>query len=288
MATRRGLVLLLAVLLLLAACDAGISSVTGASVTPVPTITSAHREKVTAQYCADDTGSYPHEDFRGANRLVAQSVVDAVTPNTDGLTLYATLINSRTFDPASSLDPFIIPAIPAYPTLPAPVATPTQGNPISYEKEKRDAAAKQDAAISAYNDQMAAATKQLADLKKQVTTDTARLVNLDPPVDEIATSVWGCLQRARERFQGVTGKKYLIIASDMENNTNVDYTTDFTRTRALDGVTVAVVYYYCADARTCQSKTAQWQGIFAAAGAASATFTDPAQSSVLNNLFGGA
>jgi hypothetical protein len=273
--------------LLLTACEGGLSSAVGASITPAPTMTSAHRDKTTIQYCVDDTGSYPRDDFRGANQLIAQSLIDAVTPNSDGLILYATLINSKTFDSSSTLDPFQIPATAAYPTLPTPLLTPTEGNPISYAKEKQAAQAKNDDAITAYNDQVAAVRKQLDDLKQQVSADATRLVNLNPAVDHTATSVWGCLQLARTRFQQHPGTHYLVIASDLENNTSVDYTADFQGMRALDGVHVAIVYYYCATASGCQTKTAQWQSIFARSGAASVTFTDPAQSKPLTTLFGG-
>ena len=62
MAVRRGIFLLLAIMLL-AGCDAGLSSAVGSSITPAPTMTSAHRDKTTIQYCVDDTGSYPRDDF---------------------------------------------------------------------------------------------------------------------------------------------------------------------------------------------------------------------------------
>ena len=286
MAVRRSAFILLAAFLL-ASCDAGLSSTAGASITPAPTMTSVHRDKTTIQYCVDNTGSYPRDDFHGANQLLAQNLVNAVVPNSDGLTLYATLINSKTFDASSTLDPFQIPAIAAYPSLPAPIPTPTEGNPISYAKEKQAAQAKNDDAIRAYNDQLANTKKQVDDLKKQVAADTNRLVNLNPAVDRDATSVWGCLQLARTRFQQNPGTHYLVIASDMENNTSVDYTADFQRNKGLDGVNVAVVYFYCSNARSCQSTTAQWQNIFTSSGAASVKFSDPAQSTSLKNLFGG-
>jgi hypothetical protein len=285
MAVRRGIFLLLA-LLLLAGCDAGLSSAVGSKITPAPTITNLHRDKTTIQYCVDDTGSYPRDDFRGANQLIAQSLVDAVTPNSDGLTLYATLINSKTADSSSTLDPFQIPSIAPYPSLPAPIPTPTEGNPISYAKEKQAAQAKNDDAIKAYNEQLASVKKQVDDLKQQVASDANRLVNLNPAVDRDATSVWGCLELARQKFKDNPGKHYLVIASDMENNTNVDKTADFVQTRALDGVNVYVVYFYCSNARSCQNTTAQWQNIFTSSGAASVKFSDPAQSKTLKNLFG--
>jgi hypothetical protein len=285
MAVRRS-VILQQTSALLAGSDAGLSSAVGASITPAPTMTSAHRDKTTIQYCVDDTGSYPRDDFHGANQLIAQSLVDAVEPNSDGLTLYATLINSKTADSSSTLDPFQIPSIAPYPSLPAPIPTPTEGNPISYAKEKQAAQAKNDDAIKAYNDQLASVKKQVEDLKKQVGSDANRLVNLNPPVDPAATSVWGCLELARQKFKDNLGKHYLVIASDMKNNTNVDKTADFVQTHALDGVTVYVVYFYCSNARSCQSTTAQWQNIFTSSGAASVKFSDPAQSKTLNNLFG--
>jgi hypothetical protein len=286
MAVRRSVILLLAILLL-AGCDGGLSSAAGASITPAPTMTSAHRDKTTIQYCVDDTGSYPREDFQGANKLIAQNLVNAVTPNSDGLTLYATLINSKTFDSSSTLDPFQIPAIAPYPSLPAPIPTPTEGNPISYAKEKQAAQAKNDDAIKSYNDQLASVKKQVEDLKKQVSSDTNRLVNLNPAIDPAATSVWGCLELARDKFKDNPGKHYLVIASDMKNNTNVDKTSDFQSSQALKDVHVAVVYFYCSNARSCQSTTAQWQNVFTGSGAASVKFTDPAGSQSLTNLFAG-
>jgi hypothetical protein len=73
----------------------------------------------------------------------------------------------------------------------------------------------------------------------------------------------------------------------MENNTSVDYTADFQSSQALKDVHVAVVYFYCSNARSCQSTTAQWQNIFTSSGATSVKFSDPAQSKTLTNLFGG-
>jgi hypothetical protein len=97
--------------------------------------------------------------------------------------------------------------------------------------------------------------------------------------------VWGCLQLARTRFQQNPGAHYLVIASDMENNTSIDYTADFQSSQALKDVHVAVVYFYCSNARGCQSTTAQWQNVFTNSGAASVKFTDPAGSQSLTNLF---
>jgi hypothetical protein len=273
--------------LVLSAC--ALSSATpGAAVTPVPTVIAPQRPPVLVQFCTDDTGSYPRGFFLAANKKVADSLAQAVVPNSSGLILYATLITSRTYDPTNTLYPFIIPAIGNYPTLPTPLPTPSEGNPISYSATATASANQQDAAIRAYNAQMAAVNTQLQLTRTQITHDAKRLTSWNPRVDSTATSVWGCLQLARQRFASQPGVKYLIIDSDMQNNTDIDYTSDFESTKALNGVHVHVIYYYCQVAGSCQDLQAQWTRVFTGSGAASVKFDDPSQSDALPNLFGGA
>ena len=182
--------LLTAVLLatFLAACDAGISSVAGARITPAPTVTSPHRSAVLVQYCADNTGISPLDDFHRANQLVARSLVAAVRPNTEGLTMYVTRFASNTFDPANSLPPFLIPATPAYPALPT-APTRATGNPISYPATATAAADEHNAAIAAYNDEVTQVNAQLTTLRAQVAQDAQQLSSWNPPIDERATSL---------------------------------------------------------------------------------------------------
>jgi hypothetical protein len=272
----------------LGACALTSSATAGTAITPVPTITVPHRPPVLVQFCTDDTGSYPRGDFVLANRKVADSLAQSVVPNSSGLILYATLITSMTYDPTNTLNPFIIPAIDNYPTLPTPQPTPSESNPVSYSATATAAAGQEDAAIGAYNAQMAAFTTQLQKARTQVSNDAKRLTSWNPPVDTTATSVWGCLQLARQRFASQPGVKYLIIDSDMQNNTTVDYTADFTSSKALKGVNVHVIYYNCQVAGSCQDLQAKWTGVFTGSGAASVKFDDPAQSDALPNLFGGA
>jgi hypothetical protein len=273
--------------LALAACTLTTNGAPGVQVTPVATITTPHRGPVIVQYCADDTGSYPRGDFQGANALLAKSLPPAVIPNSEGLILYATLISSDTFDPSNTLAPFLIPAIPAYPPLPLP-PTPTNNNPVTYSATATALASQQGPAITAYNAQVAAITAQVDSTRNQVTADTKRLTSWNPPIDSRATSVWGCLQLARQRFASHPGAKYLIIASDMQNNTDVDFTADFRSSQALKGVNVQVIFYYCQTAGACESLASSWQHIFITSGASSVQFNDPAQSKTLPNLFGGA
>lgn len=271
--------------LLLVAC---VTTVTpGLQVTPVPTVEAPHRGPVLVQYCVDDTGSYPRGLFSGANKLVASSLVLSVVPNSEGLVLYATQITSTTFDASNTLAPFVIPPISNYPALPTPLPTTADANPVSYSATATAAANQNSVAIAAYNATMATVNTRLDVTKSQVADDAKRLTSWNPPVDATATSVWGCLQLARQRFSGQPGAKYLIIASDMDNNTNVDFTGDFTATQALKGVSVHVIFYYCQTAGTCQDRATYWQRIFSASGARSIKFDDPAQSQAVANLFGG-
>jgi hypothetical protein len=270
---------------LLAACDAGISTIGGASITSAPTVSSPHRGPVLVQYCADNTGIYPLEDFHRANQLVAASLVAAVRANTEGLTLYVTRFASDTFDPANSLPPFLVPATPAYPALPTP-PTPTVSNPISYPATATAAAKQQSAAITAYNTEVAGVNAQLSAIRAQVAKDTEGLSNWNPPIDDRATSLWGCLQLARQRLTGPAETKYLIIASHLKYTTGVDYTADFQASQALVGVHIHVIYQYCQNANICQSLTAKWGQVFTTSGAASVRFDDPAQSATLNDPFG--
>jgi hypothetical protein len=269
----------------LAGCDAGISSLRGAAITAAPTVTSPHRGPILVQYCADNTGIYPLDDFHRANQFVASSLVAAVRANMEGLTLYATRFASNTFDPVNSLPPFVVPATPAYPDLPTPPPTPADNNPVSYPATATAAASQRNTAIAAYNTEVARVNSQLTTIRAQVAQDAQRLSGWNPPSDERATSLWGCLQLARQRFAGQAATKYLIIASDMKYTTNVDYTADFQSSQALQGVHVQVIYQYCQTAAICQSLDASWGQIFTTSGAASDRFDDPAQSATITDLF---
>jgi hypothetical protein len=282
------LTLLLTLLLAmqLTACDAGISSVAGARITPAPTVTSPHRGPILVQYCADNTGIYPLDDFHQANQFVARSLVTAVRANTEGLTLYATRFASNTFDPANTLPPFVIPATPAYPDLPTPLPTPTVNNPVSFPATATAAATGHNTSIATYNAEMARVNAQLTAVRAQVAQDAQRLSGWNPPSDERATSLWGCLQLARQRLGGQATTKYLIIASDMRYTTGVDYTADFQASQALQGVHVHVIFQYCQNASICQSLDASWGQIFTSSGAAAVRFDDPAESATIPDLFG--
>jgi hypothetical protein len=288
-APRRLAVALLALCLPLVACANLLTTVAPrALVTPAPSVALAHRGPILIQFCSDDTGSYPRGDFALANRMVASNLVASVRANSDVLVLYATAITSDTFNSANTLAPFVIPAMANYPALPTPLPTPSQANPVSFSATATAVANENSIGISAYNAGVATVDNRVTVIRQQVTADAARLSSWDPPIDATATSIWGCLQLARQRFAGQPGAKYLIIASDMDNNSSVDYTPDFTASQALKGVIVHVIFYVCQTASQCQDRESSWLPILRGAGAASVAFDDPAQSQALPSLFGGA
>jgi hypothetical protein len=275
--------------LLLGACALTSTNTAGPLVTPIPTVTVPQRPPVIAQYCVEDTDAYPRVEFTTANKKVAGSLQNAVVPNSMGLNLYASLIVSNTLEAGNTKYPFLIPPIANYPALPTPLPTPADSNPISYGATATAAANAQNAAIQDYNNQMIAFNNQLQDEKTQVTNDTQRLITWNPQTDHGAyISVWGCLQLARNRFSGQAGTKYLIIASTMDDTSGQDYTSDFASSKALQGVIVNVIYFYCTTADPCQNAKQYWSSVFTSAGAASVQYYDPAESNALPTVFGGA
>jgi len=285
---RKRLLAVAAASLLLVACGSTVAKMT---ITPLPTINAPARPHTLVQYCVDDTGSYDRSYFRQANDLVAQNLINAVQANSDELTLYATAITSDTAKSENTLPAFVIPATGQAPML-GLTPTPTPGDPDSFNAgavrtKIEDANATQ---TTSYNQQMATYVKSLQSVQDKVKADTARLHNWNPKIDSSATSVFGCLALAQQRFQGASGKKYLIIASDMGNNTCVDCVS-----LQLSGVNVHVIYFASNNAVEAQQKQDYWQGVFTQAGvsASNLKFDDPASSQGLaaqSNLplFGGA
>ena len=273
--------------LLLVACGTTVAKV---AITPLPTLDAPARPHTLVQYCVDDTGSFDRQYFHQANALVAQNLVNAVQPNSDELTLYATAITSDTAKSENTLPAFVIPATGQPPAL-ALTPTPTPGDTDSFnagavKSKVADANATQ---TTTYNQAMEIYVQNLQSVRDKVTQDSKRLTDWNPKVDARATSIYGCLALAQQRFQGVSGKKYLIIASDMANNTCVDCVH-----LKLNGVSVHVIFFKSDNAVEAQQKQAYWQDVFTQAGvsASQLRFDDPASSQGLAAqsklpLFGG-
>lgn len=234
------------------------------------------RPQLLIQYCDDDTGSYKRSLFFQANTVIASSLESAVTANQEGVTLYATAITHNTFDPSNTLDPaFQIPALPGYPTPPTPVPTKPSDNPVFDPATATTVESQTLNGIASYNQNVVSIDAMIQNAKTGVQQDVNRLTKWKPPIDPIATSVLGCFQLAATRFQGQSGVKMLYIASDLENNTDVDYTQNFVKSRGLNGAIVHVIFFYSKNAARDQQKRSQWCPYLKEAGATSVIFSEP-------------
>lgn len=272
------------------ACSMG-TSITPHSAPPLPTLAvrsqpATSRAPLLIQFCNDDTGSYPRKDFQGSNQLMASSLEQAVSANQQGVTLYATAITHNTFDPSNTLNPaFIIPAIAAYQTPPTPVPTHAPQDPVTDPATATAISEQTSSGIATYNGTVATLDQTIDKVKADVKQDVTRLTSWNPKVDDIATSILGCFQLAASRFQGQSGAKLLYIASDLENNTDVDYTKSFVVSHGLTGVIVHVIYFVSPSATRDQQKRAQWCPFLKKAGATAVLFSDPTASPTLSDVF---
>ncbi len=275
-------------LLTFGACSAT-QTIGGGTPVPMSTLTTRTQSAVTrpalvVQYCDDTTGSYPRSDFVGANRLMATTLTTAATANQGGVTLYATAITHNTFDSHNTLAPFHIAAIPSYGSQPTPWPTQAPENPVTDNATATAVAVQTGKGIATYNAGAAQVDQQLQQAQAAINNDAKRLTAWNPPVDHVATSVLGCLQLAAQRFQGQPGQKMLYIASDMQNNTNVDATKNFAKDHKLSGVIVHVIYFYSPFASENQQKITYWCGLLTSAGAQTVIFSDP-EMAFNGNLF---
>ncbi len=244
------------------------------------------RQALVIQFCNDDTGSYPRNYFVGASKLMASSLVETVTANQQGVTLFATAITHNTFDPSNTLSPaFTTPSIPAYSLTPTPVPTLRLSDPFTDPPIETAIANKTAQGIVTYNTSVTALDQTIAKAKSTVAADTKRLTAWNPPVDYTGTSILGCFKLAAERFQGISGTKMIYIASDLENTTDIDYTQSFVTSHSLAGVIVHVIFFYNTDAAQAQQKKSQWCPYLKSAGAKAVVFNDPASSPYLSDVF---
>lgn len=287
--------IILCIMMLICVVIAGCADPTGTvrppSGSPMPTIAARSQPNPTRpalliQFCNDDTGSFPRKDFQGANKLIASSLLQSVTANQGGVTLYATAITHNTFDSSNTLAPaFTIPAIPAYGVPPTPLPTIAAENPVTDPPTQTAIADQTAKGASDYNDAVAVVDQKISAAKAALTSDTQRLIGWNPPMDNIATSILGCFQLAASRFQNQPGAKLIYIASDLENNTDVDYTQSFVKDRSLADAIVHVIFFVSPSAARDQQKRAEWCPLLKAAGAKAVLFSDPNSSPTLSDIF---
>lgn len=229
----------------------------------------------TIAFCNDESGSYPISYFEAAARKVAGWVDQLVQPGQAGSTIYARYINSDSYSDSAYYITIDVPSIDYEPAEPTPLPTPPPLNPPA----RATATAATLATQTAYNDQKDAIDKQLADGKKIVKAQTDHLRQM-PHFTAGSSDIWGCFQKATDLFAGVTGPKYLVIASDMEivgpqQKVKVN----------LNGANVTVINYKCYDASSCYSRENYWTTALKGVHMGSMHFLDPETTSQKQQLF---
>jgi len=227
------------------------------------------------QGCLDVTGSYPRDDFNQAKQAIADAADSSVVPNTDGLTVYTGLIEANSWQEENT--PLIeVPKIAADPAPPVmlPPPTPT-GDPFTDGKGLANVHASNAQAQAHYQDVLKKQHAELARIRALVHVQTNRLRTYVPP-SAGSTDVFGCIERAAKRLQGVRADRLVLVASDLQNNSMAEYVSGLD----LAGVRVKVFYHYCADAALCESTDAWFVNLCRHAGA-SITFFDVEESKAL-------
>jgi hypothetical protein len=214
--------------------------------------------------CLDTPPIFAAHYFHEAATAIANKIDTAVTVNQGGMVVYVTLITHDSFQ--NNAFQF---SVPAFPADPAPPVKAAQGdNPYD------NATAQQDYQNAFASWQVALVTQhqKLAGLRSQVKQETDKMRSEGAPYDNTGADVFGCLDTASQHFQGVTGEKFLLIASPLINNTLLQAATI-----SLAGVSVRVIWHTCTIASICQSNDANWKKRFLQFGAKDVQFYDPAQ-----------
>lgn len=281
------LILLLATLLLESCGSLGLPDPpTQTKATPISSIEQpiemAHQPYRVVQYCADITSSYPRKDFQEANNAVANWIDQAVEPNESGLVVYVNLINSNSFDPSSTVLTIIVPPFPADTPRPEQLPPPKPTGNYMLDAQNKDTVRHENADLfNAWQQTLKEHHRKLVQLRQAIKVQTDMLRALNPSLDTVSTDEFGCVKRASLRFQNIAGRKILLLATDLENNTWQEWTPEY----PLVGGRVEVIWHYCLNAPECDENESNWQHTFTQAGAVSIAMYDPARSLTISNPF---
>ena len=216
------------------------------------------------QICLDTPPLYPESLFRNAAIAIADRIDSSITVNFGGMEVYVTLITHDSYQ--DDILQFSIPALPADPSKPQLV----QSNNVY---DNADANSTYQNELASWQEELVRQHHNLAELRTQVKQYTNKLRSLPDPYDDTGADLWGCLQDATLHFQQA-GEKYLLIASALVNNTDLQKSTYIN----LSGASVRGIWRICQVAAACQASNAYWTHIFLKDGAKAVSFYDPASS----------
>src|SRR6266487_2919438 len=216
------------------------------------------------QICLDTPPIYPDRLFHDAANAIADRIDSSITVNFGGMEVYVTLITHDSYQ--DDVLQFSIPAFPADPSKPQLVQSPNVYNDADENSTyQNELASWQQALVSQHH--------KLAELRKQVEQYTNKLRSLPDPYDDKGADLWGCLQDATLHFQQA-GEKYLLIASALVNNTDLQKSANIN----LSGASVRLIWRICQVAATCQASNAYWTHVFLKDGEKAVSFYDHASS----------
>lgn len=216
------------------------------------------------QICLDTPPIYPERFFRAAANAIADRIDSAITVNFGGMEVYVTLITHDSYQ--NDTLQFSIPAFPADPSKPQLV----QSNNV-YNNADADSAYQNQ--LASWQQSLVIQHHKLAELRQQVKRYTDELRALPDPFDDQGADVFGCMQDATLHFQQA-GEKYLLIASALVNNTDLQQSAYIN----LSGASVRVIWRICQVAAICQASNGYWTQVMLKDGAKAVSFYDPASS----------
>lgn len=269
--------------MILSGCDLGPGSATGSTNTvqaqsgaPMPAV--AHRGRLYIQIDPDVTGSYPRSLLQQFLQQMGSWIGALPQVNSEPATIYITYLNHAPYLPASSPLSFTLAGVPDWPQLQTTPVPSCPNQPYACIPAQETVTAHNSAATVTYQQQLQEVKGQLQAAQQKAQQYSQQVQALNPAIDDKATSVYGVLNLASERFSGVTGDKWLILASDLGNNTAIDEIAP-----DLTGVHVLVLDLYCTSAVSCSQMKTTWKAVFTRAHVASVAFLEPAESQTMQS-----
>lgn len=247
-------------------------------------IIAQHQSRLVIEARLDISSSYfPSSAFDQALHQIADAIDELVEPNSGGATIYIGVISANSYQSSSIMQVINILPLQADPPQPILAKIACGDDPYQCAIREKQAQADYEQALMVWQTTLREQHRQLVVVKATVKKQTDRLRSLANrvSVDTVATDLSGALEAASEHFQGKQGTKYLIIASDLMQNTEAQNTGAV----QLSGVRVKVINRTCTDAQVCESNDTYWRTLLLKAGAASVSITDPSNSQAGPILF---
>ncbi len=235
----------------------------------------------TVAVCIDRSRSY--RDTGRALSALADWIQTSAHPSD---VYYLRWIEDNSYRPEAEAMPAIrVPAVPTVnlPATPAPPAgggDPSAVNPFSrLQKAEATATAQAESrlatataqAVQGQIVQLSNAYRAAVDASNAYVTQQSRKLAALKPAPAESGDVAGCAQKSAELLAGAPGERYLVIASDLDQDPG--HPLDF----RLDGIRVRLPYFQCDNPAKCEDVTRVWKELITRAGAIDVRFLDPSK-----------